>query len=70
MIDSSSKSRDLVSEGVDGGIVSGRGVSFNGDELRGIEGRSPSFDPDSGTGDDDRGRLPDGGGEWDGLGVR
>lgn len=52
------------------GVVPGRGVSLNGEELRGIgDGVSPL---DSGTGDDDERGLFDGlgGREGEELGVR
>lgn len=62
-----------MSECVGGGVIPGDGVSLNGEESRGIDDGNSSFDPSPGTdgdGDGDRRGLFDGGGEWDGLGVR
>ena len=67
---SSSKSWDSVSEGVSGGIVSGSGVSANGEDLRGVDDCALSSCSGSGTGDGDGRGLFDRASEGDGLGVR
>lgn len=59
-----------MSEGVGGGVVSGRGVSISGEELRETDWGPSSFDPGSVTGDGDGRGLFDVGREWEGLGVR
>jgi hypothetical protein len=51
-----------MSECVGGGVISGCGVSLNGEELGGMDG-GISFDPSSATGDGDVDGLFDGGGE-------
>ena len=64
---SSSRSWDGVSERV-GRMLSGRGVSTDGEGFRGTGDETPSLGP--GTGDGDGRGLFDGGRERDGLGVR
>jgi len=66
---SSSKSLEFVWECVGGDVVSGRVVSFGGEECREADGVPPSG-PSGDMGDGEGRGLFDGGQKWDGLGVR